>query len=132
MAGAARPEDRPVSPHLQVWRWHVTMLSSILHRATGIALYGAAVGFALWLMIAAWGPDRYQPVGDILNAWYGQVALYMIVGALAYHLANGVRHLIFDAGAGLKPSDADASAWFAILFAIAAPAGLWLLLTYGG
>ena len=132
MAGAARREDRPVSPHLQVWRWHVTMLSSILHRATGVALYGAAVGFALWLMIAAWGAERYRLVGDILNAWYGQAALYLIIAALAYHLANGVRHLIFDTGAGLNPSDADASAWFAILFAIAAPAGLWLLLTYGG
>lgn len=132
MAGVTRPENRPVSPHLQVWRWHVTMLTSILHRATGVALYGAAVGLALWLMIAAAGPERYENIAPLLEAWYGQAALYLIVGAFAYHLANGLRHLVFDTGAGLKPSDADASAWFVILFAIAAPIGLWLLLTYGG
>lgn len=131
MAGANSPENRPLSPHLQIWRWHVTMLSSILHRFSGIALYGAAIGFSLWLVAVAWGPARYATVSEHLQAWYGQGALYLIVAALAYHLANGVRHLVFDTGAGLQPSDADASAWFAILFAIAAPIGLWLLLNYG-
>lgn len=132
MAGVTRPENRPVSPHLQVWRWHVTMLTSILHRATGVALYGAMVGMALWLMIIAAGPERYENIALHLNAWYGQAALYLIVAAFAYHLANGLRHLVFDTGAGLNPSDADVSAWFVILFAVAAPIGLWLLLTYGG
>ncbi|MBL8538355.1 MAG: succinate dehydrogenase, cytochrome b556 subunit [Hyphomonadaceae bacterium] len=132
MAGAPRLDNRPISPHLQVWRWHVTMLSSILHRATGVALYGALIGLALWLMIAAGGVEKYENIAPHLSAWYGQAALYLIVAALAYHLANGVRHLVFDAGAGLAPSDADASAWFAILVALAAPIGLWLLLAYEG
>jgi succinate dehydrogenase / fumarate reductase cytochrome b subunit len=132
MAGAPRPEDRPISPHLSIWRWHVTMASSILHRLSGIGLYGAAIGFALWLIAAAAGREAYAPVAALLTSPLGPIALYLIVAALAYHLANGVRHLVFDAGAGLHPSDADASAWFAILFAIAAPIGLWALLTYGG
>jgi len=132
MAGAVRPEDRPISPHLSVWRWHATMASSILHRFSGIALYGAAIGFAIWLMAAAAGPETYAPVGALLEAWYGQIALYLIVAAMAYHLANGIRHLVFDTGAGMQPSDADASAWFAILFAIVAPIGLWALVTFGG
>ena len=132
MAGASRPGNRPISPHLQVWRWHVTMLSSILHRASGVALYGAAIGLALWLMAAAAGPDTYAMVDAVLSSWYGQLGLYLIVAALAYHLANGIRHLVFDTGAGLTPSDADTSAWFAILFAIAAPIGMWALLTFGG
>ncbi|MEZ5995775.1 MAG: succinate dehydrogenase, cytochrome b556 subunit [Hyphomonadaceae bacterium] len=131
MAGAIRPENRPLSPHLQVWRWHVTMWSSILHRVSGVGLYGAAIGLALWLMAAAAGPETYAAADAMLSAWYGQVALYLIVAALAYHLANGIRHLVFDAGAGLTPADADASAWFAILFAVAAPIGLWALLTFG-
>ena len=67
----------------------------------------------------------------MLNAWYGQAALYLIVAASAYHLANGIRHLVFDTGAGLEPADADTSAWFAVLFAIAAPIGLWALVTFG-
>ena len=131
MAGAPSPEDRPIAPHLSVWRWHVTMASSILHRATGVALYAAAFGFAIWLMAIAAGPEAYAPLGELLMSPLGQLALYLVVAALAYHLANGIRHLVFDTGAGLTPSDADTSAWFAILFAIAAPIGLWALLTFG-
>jgi len=131
MAGVTRPEDRPIAPHLSIWRWHVTMASSILHRFTGIGLYGAAILFAAWLMFAAAGPEAYGLIEPHITAWYGQAVLYLIVAALAYHFANGIRHLVFDAGAGLVPTDADTSAWFAILFAIAAPLGLWLLLTFG-
>ena len=96
-----------------------------------LALYGAAIGLAFWLMAVAAGPDFYQPVSALLGSPIGQTALYLIVAALAYHFANGIRHLVFDTGAGLAPSDADTSAWFAILFAIAAPIGLWALLTFG-
>jgi succinate dehydrogenase / fumarate reductase cytochrome b subunit len=82
-------------------------------------------------MAAAAGPEAYAPVGALLASPLGQLALYLVVAALAYHLANGIRHLVFDTGSGLVPSDADTSAWFAILFAIAAPLGLWALLTFG-
>jgi succinate dehydrogenase / fumarate reductase cytochrome b subunit len=132
MAGAPSPEDRPIAPHLSVWRWHVTMATSIIHRATGVGLYGAAVGVAIWLMAAAAGPEKYAIVDTILSAWYGQLAMYLVFAALAYHLANGIRHLVFDTGLGLTPADADTSAWFAIFFGIAAPFGLWALLTFGG
>ena len=132
MAGAIRPEDRPVSPFLTVWRWHITMAASILHRVAGVALYGGAVLFAVWLMVIAAGPEAYAPIGMLLASVLGQIALYLLVAALAFHLANGIRHLIFDTGAGLKPADADLTAWFAILFAFAAPIGLWALLNFGG
>lgn len=129
---SARPDSRPIAPHLSVWRWHVTMAASILHRVTGMGLYAGGVLFAVYLLAAASGPDAFEPVAAILSAWYGQAALYLLVAALAFHLANGVRHLVFDTGRGLKPPDAEASAWFSILFAIVAPIGLWALLTYGG
>lgn len=131
MADASSADKRPVSPHLQVWRWHVTMASSILHRLTGVGLYGAMMLLALWLMAAAGGPEMYAPVGAFLAAPLGQAGLYLAVAAFAYHLANGVRHLVFDSGRGLSPSDADASAWFAILFALVAPVGVWALVTFG-
>jgi succinate dehydrogenase / fumarate reductase cytochrome b subunit len=131
MSGAIRPEDRPVSPHLSIWRWHVTMASSILHRFSGLALYAAAIGFSLWLMAIAAGSETYAPVGTLLMSPFGQIVLYLVAAALAYHLANGIRHLVFDVGVGLKPADADTSAWFVILFAVAAPIGLWALLTFG-
>ncbi|MEQ1619027.1 MAG: succinate dehydrogenase, cytochrome b556 subunit [Terricaulis sp.] len=131
MPGATRPEQRPIAPHLQVWRWHVTMASSILHRASGVTLYGAAIVFAFWLMAIAAGAEFYAPVAGFLASPLGQIGLYLTVAALAYHFANGIRHLVFDLGRGLTPADADASAWFAILFAVAAPIGLWALVTFG-
>jgi succinate dehydrogenase / fumarate reductase, cytochrome b subunit len=67
----------------------------------------------------------------ILMSPVGQILLYVTVAGVAYHLANGIRHLVFDTGAGLQPGDADTSAWFAILFGILAPVGLWALLTFG-
>jgi succinate dehydrogenase / fumarate reductase cytochrome b subunit len=107
------------------------MLTSILHRATGIALYGALVGLALWLMAAAAGPATYALVEAVLTGPLGQAALYLLVVAFAYHLANGLRHLMFDTGAGLKPAAASASSWMVILFALAAPVTLWLVLNGG-
>jgi succinate dehydrogenase / fumarate reductase cytochrome b subunit len=132
MAGATRPKDKPIAPHLSVWRWHITMATSILHRVTGTALYGGAILFAVWLITIAAGPETYRYVSDLLASPIGVVALYLLVAAFAFHLANGIRHFIFDTGAGLKPTDADATAWFALLFAVAAPIGLWVLVTFGG
>jgi len=132
MAGAVRPDVRPTAPHLQVWRWHVTMFNSIVHRATGTALYGAMIALALWVMAAAAGGECYALVEAILASPIGQILLYLCVAAFAFHLANGIRHLVFDTGAGLKPAEAGVSAWLAILFALAAPIGLWLALNFGG
>jgi len=132
MAGAVRPDQRPVAPHLSIWRWHVTMLSSILHRVTGIGLYAGFALLTYWLIAVASGRDAYAPINWVLSTWFGEAGLYLLVAAFAYHLANGIRHLVFDTARGLRPVDADASAWFAILFAIAAPIGLWALMTFGG
>lgn len=132
MAGAPSPQNRPIAPHVSIWRWHVTMATSIIHRATGVGLYGAALIFAFWLMAAAAGPEMYEPLMSLLLSPLGQIAMYLVVAALAYHLANGIRHVVFDTGAGLNPADADLTAWFAILFAFAVPIGLWALLTFGG
>jgi succinate dehydrogenase / fumarate reductase cytochrome b subunit len=125
------PPARPIAPHLQVWRWHVTMLTSILHRVTGIGLYVTAIGLALWLMAVAAGPEAYAPIDALLASPLGQLALYLPVAAISYHLANGIRHLVFDTGVGLTPTDADTSGWFVILFAFAAPVGLWALVSFG-
>jgi succinate dehydrogenase / fumarate reductase cytochrome b subunit len=107
------------------------MLSSILHRFTGIGLYAAAILFAVWLMAAAAGAEIYAPVQQALVSPIGGFILYLIVAALAYHLANGIRHLVFDVGVGFALPDANASGWFVILFAVAAPIGLWALVTFG-
>jgi succinate dehydrogenase / fumarate reductase, cytochrome b subunit len=121
------PTERPLSPHLQVWRWHVTMATSIFHRASGVGLYVGAIGLTAWLITVAIGPEAYAQLAGLLGTLPGQLALYAFSVAAFYHLANGVRHLVWDAGKGFKPKTADASGWFVIIFALVAPVGLWAL-----
>ncbi len=130
MSGATNP--RPLSPHLQIWRWHVTMATSIFHRATGVALYATTALLVAWLVSLASGPEVYAPVEAFLQGALGQAALFAALVALAYHLANGVRHLAWDTGAHLNPKAAGVSAWLAIAFAIAAPTALFAYLRMGG
>ena len=132
MAGAPRPEARPIAPHLFAWRWHVTMAVSILNRVSGLALYGAAVILVIWLIAAALGAEAYAPVDAVLGSVFGQICIYLVIAALAYHFAAGIRHLVMDTGAGFGLKNANASAWACILFAIAAPIAVWLVLNVGG
>ncbi len=126
------PRERPLSPHLTVWRWHITMLTSILHRASGMALYGGALIAAGWAVSLASGPDVYACYMGLLGSILGKVVLFGLTLALFYHLANGVRHLIWDTGHGLDIKSANASAWAAIAFAIAATVAVWVLAAMTG
>lgn len=127
MSVPPKSDARPLSPHLQVWRWHVTMASSILHRATGGALYAGAVGLAGWLFLAAYYPDLFAVAQGVLASPIGVLALFGIAVSLFYHLANGIRHLIWDMGHGLEPKAANASAWFVILAGLAGGVALTVL-----
>jgi succinate dehydrogenase / fumarate reductase cytochrome b subunit len=122
----------PVSPHLQIWRWHITMASSILHRASGVALYVGALGLVAWLVALAAGPDTFAPVDALLHSLVGVIGLYLIAAALGYHLFNGVRHLFLDAGVGFKPKTANATAWVSLLGAVLVPAAIWAVLNLRG
>ena len=118
---------RPLSPHLQVYRWTLTMTLSILHRATGLALSVGLLLVACWLLAAAAGPGPYA---DLQGFVTGPVGTALLVGwtfALALHLANGVRHLFWDLLFGLEMRQARASGWAVWAFAIAATAALWVL-----
>ena len=93
--------QRPVSPHLQIYRWYPSMAFSILHRITGSAL---AVGLLLltwWLVALARGPESFAVVQGFMHSFFGFLILFGFSAALFFHAANGVRHLIWDAGYGL-------------------------------
>jgi succinate dehydrogenase / fumarate reductase, cytochrome b subunit len=107
----AKPRERPLSPHLQIYRWPATMLTSILHRASGIALAGGAILVTGWLAAAAMGSDTFGMIHEILAAWYGQVVLFGFALALNYHFLNGIRHLIWDAGSGFNLRTARIASW---------------------
>jgi len=121
--------DRPLSPHLSIYRWPVTMVTSILHRATGVAM---AVGFLVlvgWLFDAASGPEVYDKFVGVMNTTIGCVLLVGWSFAFFYHLANGIRHLVWDTGRGLEKEQATASAWFVIAASIVLTAVFWWVAT---
>jgi succinate dehydrogenase / fumarate reductase cytochrome b subunit len=120
-------DKRPMSPHLQVWKWHVTMLGSILHRATGVANYVGAFLVTAWLFAAASGPELYGQFEELAGSIVGQVILFGFTLSIVYHALNGVRHLIWDAGHGFTPRVASFTGYLVILLAILGAAAIWLL-----
>jgi len=126
---ASSPEpnlgSRPLSPHLQVWRWHVTMLASILTRMTGVGISLGTLGVVIWLAALAGGPAKFVTMETIIRSPPGQVLLFLLAVAACFHFAAGVRHLVWDAGRGLHPKTAGVTAWLSFAFAILAPVGLW-------
>jgi succinate dehydrogenase / fumarate reductase cytochrome b subunit len=107
--------QRPLSPHLQVYRWQVQMVTSILHRATGIALVAGALGMVWGLVALAAGPASWADFTACVGSALGQVVLFGFSWALAYHLLNGIRHLVQDAGAGFDIPDFVRSSWISIV-----------------
>ncbi len=122
--------NRPLSPHLSAYGWRITMLTSILHRASGVALAGGAVVFTAWLLALAGGASDYQAFAALASSVVGQVILMLISLAVFYHLANGVRHLVWDAGHGFDQQTATRSAWFVVLVSLAATAAFWALVYF--
>lgn len=126
MTDATRPpRERPMSPHVQIWRWHITMASSILHRATGVALYVGALIAACWALALASGPVGYDAFMHLLGSPLGELILFGLTFSIFYHLANGVRHLFWDAGEGLTKDTASKTAAAAISFAVVITVLIW-------
>jgi succinate dehydrogenase / fumarate reductase cytochrome b subunit len=125
----ARP--RPLSPHVMHWRWHVTMAASILTRVTGVGSYIGLLLVAGWALALASGPEAYDDYMGLLGSIPGQILLFGFTLAVFYHLAAGVRHLMWDLGKGYLPSTANATAWVAIIFALVASVAVWALYLLG-
>ena len=121
--------ESPLSPHLTVYRWPVTMTLSILHRATGVALSVGLIVFVAWLYQAAAGADAYQSIYSPLSTLVGRLLLLGWSFAFFLHLGNGIRHLVWDTGRGLGKRQADQSAWFVIILAFVLTAGFWAIVS---
>jgi succinate dehydrogenase / fumarate reductase cytochrome b subunit len=119
--------DRPLSPHLSIYRWPITMVLSILHRVTGISMAVGLVVFAAWLMYAASGPEKYQYFREVMSSPPGILLLVLWTLAFFIHLGNGIRHLVWDSGHGFEIPQANASAWIVLVFAGLATALLWVM-----
>jgi len=119
--------ERPLSPHLSIYRWPVTMTLSILHRATGVALAVGLVVLAAWLVSAASGADDYDQFVTLMSTLVGRLLLIGWSFAFFFHLANGIRHLVWDTGRGFEKHQANASAWFVLVAAVVATALFWMI-----
>lgn len=120
--------ERPLSPHLSIYRWPITMLLSILHRMTGVAMSVGLVFLARWLIEAAAGPENYQNFRMAMSSIPGRLLLIGWSFAFFLHLGNGIRHLVWDTGRGLGKGESRATAWFVLLFAAALTAVYWLVI----
>ncbi len=131
LAGPARPAG-PLSPHLTIYAWPLTMAASITHRMTGVALGAGTLLIAWWLVAAASGPAAYEVFLAVGAHAAGQAVLFLFVWALAFHLLNGLRHLAWDFGFGFKVSTARLTAAVVYVFSVLIAAGVFALTHFSG
>jgi succinate dehydrogenase / fumarate reductase cytochrome b subunit len=123
---------RPLSPHLQVWRWHVTLATSILHRFTGAGLYAGLLILTGWALALASGTFAYDAYMNLLGSIPGKVVLFGLTVCVFFHMANGVRHLAWDSGKGFQPRVADATSWAALVFGAVGAIVVWIIAAFTG
>ena len=126
-AGEATEPERPLSPHLQIYRWTIPMALSILHRLTGSALYVGTLLLLWWLIATAAGPDAYADAQNIIGSIPGRLVLFGFSWALILHLLNGIRHLVWDTGRGFEIRTARASGMAVIILSLVLTLATWLI-----
>ena len=120
-------EGRPLSPHLTIYRWPITMTLSILHRMTGVALSVGLIAFVAWLEAIAWEVVSYDAVMAFMDTAFGRFLLLGWLFSFFFHLSNGVRHLAWDTGRLFEKRQADVSSWAVIVVTVLLTAAYWLL-----
>lgn len=118
--------QRPLSPHLQIYRLQITSVLSICHRMTGLALSVGMLLLVWWLVALASGPEAYATVQGFIGSWLGRLLMLGWSFSFFYHLANGIRHLFWDAGYGYELKTTTASGW-----AVVAASVVLTLLAWG-
>ena len=127
MAETTRTVERPLSPHLGIYRLTITMVMSIVHRITGGALYFGTLLLAAWLVSLAMGERTYDSVNALFGHPLGKFVLVGYTWAVVHHMLGGMRHLLWDTGRGLQPASADVLGWLTILGSLALTVALWAI-----
>lgn len=123
--------QRPLSPHLQVYRPQITTVLSISHRLSGLLMAASSVLLVAWLVAAASGPEAYATAQGFFGHWLIRLLLIGVSFAFFYHLCNGIRHLCWDAGFGFEIRQVIVSGWTVVIAAAALTLGYWVLLAGG-
>lgn len=119
--------ERPLSPHLQVYRPMLSMVMSITHRITGGALYVGTIILAWWLLAAASGPAAHDTFMGIAGSFLGQVVLFAYSWALIHHMVGGLKHLWWDTGHGFEISEIDTMARASLAISVGLTLVLWIV-----
>ncbi len=127
MAISRERAERPLSPHLQVFRPIITMVTSIVHRITGVVLYVGTLLLAWWLIAAATGPAAFDVVNGFFGSWFGRLVLFGYTWALMQHMLGGLRHLVWDTGHGFELKTANAMAWGSVVGSVALTLLIWIV-----
>ncbi len=120
-------QNRPLSPHLQIYKLPMTAKMSISHRASGAALSLGTLLLVYWLAAAAAGPEAFARAQGIVGSFLGQVILFVFSYALFYHMCNGIRHLFWDAGRGYDLKTTDASGYAVLAVSAALTLLVWII-----
>ena len=126
MAEARARIERPLSPHLQIYRWSWTMAMSIFHRVTGTANYLGTALVAVWLLAMASSPAAYERVQWFFGSIVGQLILFGYTWSLLHHMLGGVRHLVWDFGHGMEPGTRMNMARFTLIGSAALTLLIWV------
>lgn len=127
--GAGRP--RPMSPHLSIYSPLISMVMSIVHRITGVALFFGTIILAWWLAAAAWGPDAYSTFMGVADSLVGRGVLFGYTWALIHHMLGGLRHLLWDTGRGFELRTVDRLAWGSLAISVSLTLVLWAVVLGG-
>ncbi|MDA0260783.1 MAG: succinate dehydrogenase, cytochrome b556 subunit [Proteobacteria bacterium] len=119
--------NRPLSPHLQIYRPQLTSILSIIHRGTGFVLGIGTLLLAWWLIAAAAGPAAFETVQWFNGGWIGRLVLLGFTFSLFYHLCNGIRHLFWDIGAGFEIKTVNATGLVVVVFSLGFTGLAWIL-----
>lgn len=122
-----RSIERPLSPHLQVYRPLINMVMSIVHRITGVALYFGTILLAWWLTAAATGPGYFEYVNGIFGSLPGRIVLFGYTWALMHHMLGGLRHFLWDTGRGYDLATIDKLSWGTLIGSVVLTAAIWSL-----
>lgn len=118
-------QERPLSPHLQVYKPQITSVMSILHRATGVVLGLGALVLAAWLVVVAGDAPAFDAFNALLGSLAGKLALFIFSACLVYHFLNGLRHLAWDVGRGYDIPTVYASGYAVLVLSVLFTAALW-------
>ena len=126
--------SRPLSPHLQIYKFMLTFVMSGFHRVTGFVLYFGVALVAWWLIAAAYGPNAYGYFEWIMGSILGRLALLGLSWAMIHHTLGGIRHLIWDVGAGFEPNQREFLALATIVGSVVLTVVVWVIgyLVMGG